>query len=90
MLGKDPLIIECGPMTQSRAKGIINAIGFLVQATVDETSISANERTSFMLDSSQKTSWFNAILKGEGARGYHYATTEWFEACGLLCRRVQH
>lgn len=46
---KDPLIVEKGPMTRSRAKRVKEAMELIAQATVDETLIKASKSTSFML-----------------------------------------
>lgn len=59
--GRDPLIIEGGPMTQSRAKWVNQAMGLLVRSTVDDIMIYARKEASFMLGSKSETSWINTI-----------------------------
>lgn len=52
--GKDPLIVNEGSMTRSRAKRVKEVMWLLVQATVDEILINANKSTSFMLNSNEE------------------------------------
>lgn len=66
-LDKDPLIVEKGPMSWSRAKWVNK---------VDEILINARKSKSFMLGLGVKTSWNNVVQALDGGdTELHYVTT---------------
>lgn len=72
--GKDPLKIEGGPMTRSRAKQVKETMRLLVQATMDEMQFVATKEASFMLSSRVESRWMNSIQvldKAEDVPKFH-------------------
>lgn len=52
----------------------LEAMGLLVQLTIDETSIVLQKEVSFMLGSKDETNWINVLQGAEGGtKTKHYA-----------------
>lgn len=71
-LGKDPLIVEEGPMTRLRAKRVKVATRLLDQDRANESLIMENKEISFMLVSKGKTDLIQTM--DEETEQYNHAT----------------
>ena len=62
---RDPLIIDGGPMTRSRTKQVKQAMGLLVQETIDGTMFEAQNGATFMFGSKVESTWINLLSSDE-------------------------
>lgn len=67
------------------SKRVKEAMGLLVQSTMDETLILTSKRTSFMLGLEKITKWINLIqVLDEEAKQVSYAVALLTMACDLM------
>lgn len=63
--GKDPLVVESGPIARSMTKCINEAMGLLVQASMDEMGVLTSQGTSLKKEPRVETKWKQVIQAAE-------------------------